>query len=189
MAVQSPNPIEVYQGAVELILPAVAGIGENHFGLDTPCSEWTVQALINHNLAVQAMTHGVLLKSGAGTPPDLTAALPEGAEAPFRAVTAQVLAALQAVDLEEMVESPFGPIAAGRFIMFPIADLVIHKWDLAKATGQNTDIDSSLAEICLQTLTPAVAGGRENGAFGLEVTVPSAASIQDRLLALTGRQP
>ena len=189
MAVQSPNPIEVYQGAVGLILPAVAAINENHLRLDTPCSEWTVQALINHNLAVQAMTHGVLLKSGAGTPPDLTAALPEGAEAPFRAVTAQVLAALQAVDLEEMVESPFGPIEAGRFIMFPIADLVIHKWDLAKATGQNTDIDSGLAEICLQTLTPAVAGGRENGAFGLEVVVPSTASIQDRLLALTGRQP
>ena len=30
--------------------------------------------------------------------------------------------------------------------MFPIIDIVIHKWDLAKGTGKNTDIDAGLAE-------------------------------------------
>ena len=35
----------------------------------------------------------------------------------------------------------------GQFIMVPILDMIIHTWDLAKATGQNTSLDSGLCEL------------------------------------------
>ena len=77
----------------------------------------------------------------------------------------------------------------GNFIMIPITDMIIHKWDLAKATGQNATIDNALAELGIQVLTLVLAGGREGGAFGPEVIVPASASAQDRLLGLSGRTP
>ncbi len=93
------------------------------------------------------------------------------------------------MDLEEIVDSPFGPMGAGDFVMFPMADLFIHKWDLAKATNQHASLDSQLAEVCMRVVTPAAEAGRASGAFAAAVLVPTDASSQDRLLGLSGRQP
>ena len=73
--------------------------------------------------------------------------------------------------------------------MFPFLDIVIHKWDLAKGTDQDTSIDSSLAEVSYAALSHAIEGARPAGAFGPEVQVPMSAGIQDKLLGLSGRQP
>ena len=73
--------------------------------------------------------------------------------------------------------------------MVPITDMIIHKWDLGKATGQNSTIDNNLAEVGIQVLSHIVEGGRERGAFGPAVTVAASASAQDRLLGLSGRTP
>jgi len=52
-----------------------------------------------------------------------------------------VLATLKELDLEKIVETPFGEMPGGQFIMVPITDMVVHAWDLAKATGQNSTLD------------------------------------------------
>ena len=117
-------------------------------------------------------------------------ALPsEGAEAAFKSITDSTLAALKKANLEDTVETPFGAMPGGNFIMIPITDMIIHKWDLAKATGQSATIDNTLAEIGLMALTPALAGGRDAAFFSAEVSVPGSASAQDRLLGLSGRTP
>ena len=117
-------------------------------------------------------------------------ALPsEGAEAAFKAVTDTTLAAMKAANLEDTVETPFGAMPGSNFIMIPIVDMIIHKWDLGKATGQDTTIDNAFADLGIQVLSPGIARGREGGFFGAEVSVPSSASAQDRLLGLSGRTP
>ena len=117
-------------------------------------------------------------------------ALPsEGAEAAFKSVTDSTLAALKAANLDDVLETPFGAMPAAEFIMIPITDMIIHKWDLAKATGQEAAIDNALAEIGLATLTPGISRGREGGFFGPEVAVAAGASAQDLLLGLSGRTP
>ncbi len=73
--------------------------------------------------------------------------------------------------------------------MVPITDMIVHTWDAAKATGQNTTLNSGLAEAAFNVITLVAAPGRERGAFGPEVTVPATASFQDRMLGLSGRQP
>jgi uncharacterized protein (TIGR03086 family) len=79
------------------------------------------------------------------------------------------------------------PIA--HFIMFPILDIVIHKWDLAKGTGQSTDIDAGLAEATYGALQTGAELGRQFGIFAAEVEIPMSASIQEKLLAVSGRMP
>ena len=44
--------------------------------------------------------------------------------------------------------------------MIPMGDIVIHKWDLSKGTGQNTTMDSGLAEACFNVLQHAFESGR-----------------------------
>ena len=189
---QGPNPIEMYESAVSALAPIMAGVTAAQINSGTPCTEWSVQSLINHALAVQAFANSTI----SGTTGDMAAmgqvdhALPsKGAAAAFKAITDTTLATLKSANLEVTVKTPFGEMPGGNFIMIPITDMIIHKWDLAKATGQNTDIDDALAELGLAALTPAFSGGRDAAFFGTEVTVAAGASAQDRLLGLSGRTP
>ena len=58
---QTPTPIEVYEASVQQMLPIVAGVKTYQLSSPTPCNEWNVQALINHNLRVQASVNTVLI--------------------------------------------------------------------------------------------------------------------------------
>lgn len=193
MAQQGPDPIEVYHGAVQSIVSTIGAINSSQLSASTPCTQWTVQNLIKHNINTQTFLHGVLT----GNPMDpgdmsqVEGPLPqEGGEAALKSITDSVISVAHAMDLSTIVTTPFGEMPARNFIMIPMFDMVIHRWDLASATNQNNVIDSVVAEICLGVLSPeAVAGGRQMGAFGPEVVIPATGSAQDRLLGLTGRQP
>ena len=191
---QTPNPIEVYEASVQQMFPMVAGVKTDQLSSPTPCSEWNVQALINHNLRVQAFVNTVLI----GAPGDISQIFDvvnepiptEGAEAVYTANTDAVLATIKSMSMETVLETAFGPMPAGNYLMIPFGDLVVHKWDLAKATNQNTDIDSGLAEVCLNYLKGLFQGGRLGPEFFAgEVSIPSGASVQDQLLGIAGRQP
>ena len=69
-------------------------------------------------------------------------------------------------------------------------DLVVHGWDLARATGQDETIDPAEVERTWEAVVGSSARTmREYGVTGPEVDVPPDASKQDRLLGLLGRQP
>ena len=188
---QGPNPIEIYEKAWAQLQPILAGsTGKN--SSSTPCTDWNVQSLINHALAVQNFADSTLSKAefDMSTMGAVDHALPsEGAEAAFKAITDSTLATLKSINLEDTVESAFGAMPGGQFIMVPIVDMIIHAWDLAKATGQNTTLDSGLSEIGYNVVANVAPMGRERGAFGPEVVVPDTASFQDRMLGMSGRTP
>ena len=189
---QGPNPIEMYEIAVKALSPIMAGVTAAQLNSGTPCTDWSVQSVINHALAVQAFANDVVSQGKPNMAPmgQVDHALPsEGAAAAFKSITDTTLATLKKANLEDTVETPFGAMPGGNFIIIPITDMVIHKWDLAKGTGQDTTIDSVLAELGLQTLTGALSEKRDAAFFGPEVTVPASASAQDRLLAYSGRTP
>lgn len=190
MVQAGPNPIEVYEGATQMMQPIMAGVSSGQLSSSTPCTEWNVQQLIQHNLKVSQWVNSILTGGGGVNPMDVSGELPsEGAAAAFEAITNGVLTTAKSLDLEQVMETPFGPMTVGQLLIVPSGDIVVHKWDLAKATNQDTSLDSGLAEVCYQALLPVASGGRDQGLFGPEVSVPANASIQDKLLAFTGRQP
>ena len=78
----------------------------------------------------------------------------------------------------------------GMFLMIPFGDVLLHGWDIAKATGQDTRLDPNLVEICYQAFAPQIEGIRAiGGLVGPEVKVPDSGSTQDKLLGIFGRQP
>jgi uncharacterized protein (TIGR03086 family) len=69
-------------------------------------------------------------------------------------------------------------------------ELVIHGWDVARASGRDFEIDEASLTAIQPFLAPfADAPDGTPGLFGPAVRVPDAAPLLDRTLALTGRDP
>ena len=69
-------------------------------------------------------------------------------------------------------------------------DQLVHTWDLATATGQDTRLDPQLVDACIGMFLPGMPErGRAAGIVGPAVAVPADASPQDRLLGAMGRRP
>jgi uncharacterized protein (TIGR03086 family) len=190
MAQQGPNPIEVYEGAVQSMQSIISGVRADQLNASTPCTEWDVQALINHNIKVSQFFNSILTGTGGVNPMEVSGPLPpEGAAAGFEAATSGLLTTVKATDLEKVIEAPFGSMPVGQFILIPFGDMFIHQWDLATATSQSTSLDSGLAEVCYELIGRLLGGGRDTTNFAPAIEVPANASIQDKLLAFSGRQP
>jgi uncharacterized protein (TIGR03086 family) len=78
---------------------------------------------------------------------------------------------------------------AGRIVL---DELVIHGWDLARATQQRFECDDTTLDAVLgfvqQFAEPGQEASRE-GLFGPVVGVPDDAPVLDRILGMTGRDP
>lgn len=70
-----------------------------------------------------------------------------------------------------------------------VGELVVHGWDIARASGQEPVWEDELLTYLHAQVAATAAQGREMGVYGPEVPVPDSASILDRILGLTGRDP
>lgn len=71
-------------------------------------------------------------------------------------------------------------------------ELVLHGWDLARASGQPYDVSQAELEVVQGFVSQYSGPGQENereGLFGPEVPVPDDAPLLDRVLGLSGRDP
>ena len=196
MAQQSPNMIELYEAAVKGFREILRGVKTDQMSNATPCIEWNVQALLNHNIKVEGMAHGVLTGNITVNPMDVAGPLPpEGALEALDKGVAKNLELLKAPGfLDKELDTPFGRMSAAHFMFNPFTDLLIHQWDLAKGTGQSTTLDSGLVGACFADLSPVVDNYRGEvmpgvHVFGPNVPVSDSASAQDKLIGLTGRKP
>jgi uncharacterized protein (TIGR03086 family) len=67
------------------------------------------------------------------------------------------------------------------------ADTLIHTWDLARATGQNEDLDPVAVQQAMEFLTPIDDAIRRPGGFGPKIEPPAGADPQTSLLNFVGR--
>jgi len=70
-----------------------------------------------------------------------------------------------------------------------VGDIVIHTWDLARATGLDETMDPDLVPQMLAGMEPMDEMLRQSGHYGPRVEVPADADVATRLLAFTGRRP
>jgi uncharacterized protein (TIGR03086 family) len=67
--------------------------------------------------------------------------------------------------------------------------MVLHGWDLAKATGQEYRCDDTVAADLLQTVEAQGEMFRQYKGFADVIDVPESASTFHRALGLSGRDP
>ena len=169
----------------------IAGVKAEQFGDPTPCVQWNVQELIVHNVKVSQNFHNILTDGEHVNVFEVSDQLsPEDALAAFEASTGQLLqAAGVRANLEKLVDRRGQQFTGRQLLMGPFSDLLIHKWDLAKATEQDSTLDSAMAEASYGFFLPSIELMRDRGNFDRGRSMPITASSQDKLLALTGREP
>jgi len=68
-------------------------------------------------------------------------------------------------------------------------DVFMHRWDLARATGQDETLDPDKCATMLEGMLPMDEVLRQSGQYGPRVHVPDDADVQTKLLAFIGRTP
>lgn len=175
----------LYSAATDRAISVVEAVRPEQLGSPTPCTEWTVQQLLDHLVGGTEY----LLSATHGRDPEQHA---NATAADYRRGVTDVLDALKLPGaMERACISPLGfewPVSqavAGTFM-----DVLIHTWDRARATGQDERLDPGLVDACTAMFLPDMPErGRAAGIIGPAVEVGDDASPQDRLLAAMGRRP
>jgi len=81
----------------------------------------------------------------------------------------------------------YGPVPGSVYLGHRYIDVLIHGWDVAQSTGQDTTLPAELVEACWAILEPQLDLIVGSGAFGSDHTVPAGADRQAALLAVLGR--
>lgn len=179
------DPLSRFDRAAAVADSVIGGIRPDQMSLPTPCSEWTVRHLLNHVVGGTALFAGWLNGEAVDRDADFLGNDPHSA---FHGQLARLRALFTAPGgLQHMVRTPLGELPGMALMEMRTNELVIHSWDLARATGQPTDLDPELAETCAEAIRKFRAAGRGGGMFAAPQPVADAASAADRLAALAGR--
>ncbi len=175
-----------YRRLADTFAAKIDAVPPDAWSRPTPCSEWDVRALVGHVVGVHGMMLGLIDRQLSTAP-----SVEEDPSAAFAAARADVEAVLDDPELATTeYDGMFGRTDIGttidRFLDF---DLVIHGWDLARATGQDETIDEAEAARVWKDTEALGDNLRTSGVCGPEVPVPDDAPLADRLLGRLGRDP
>ncbi len=162
----------------------------------TPCTEWDVRALLNHVIGTLWLAEALFgdqaprypMAPGSLPPADLAGGDPAAAYA--EAAVAALAAAGAGDALTRLHRTPLGEMPGPGLAGFTTLDILVHGWDLARATGQPADLDGQLAAHVLGFAEQALATPESRAArIGPAVPVATGAPVTQRLVAFLGRQP
>ncbi len=182
---------QLHKRALDATGQVVAGINADQYDLPTPDADWDVRALLNHivagNLWAAELAAGRTIQQvGDRLDGDVV-----GSD-PARAYDRSAAAAAAAFEAPGAMDAPcavsYGPVPGSVYAGDRFVDVLIHGWDLADATGQETTLDPDLVAACTQVVEPEVAALRAAGVVGPALVAAPDASEQTRLLAMLGRR-
>jgi uncharacterized protein (TIGR03086 family) len=186
--------VEVHGRCGRRFAALVAGVRPGQWHDGTPCSAWDVRTLVHHLLSEQRWVppifegltieqvgdrfDGDLLGGDAAAWPRLLAS----AMAEAHAAVAQPGA------LERTVHLSFGDASGREYVTQLTADLAIHAWDLARATGQDAALDRGAVALLLPWTEASADLISGSGMFGPPIDAGPGVPDDVRLLGLLGRK-
>lgn len=181
---------EPLQQAINVCREVMSNVTPEQMENATPCASWNVGQLINHMVDAQSFfvagmegqePQGGDTNWAAG---DWQAQFNQNADASIACFSAEGA-------MQKMVAMPFGEMPGGAVMGLALNDTFTHAWDLAKATGQSTDLAPELAQGILAQARESIQDafrGPEGAPFGAEAECPEGACAADQLAAFLGRQ-
>ncbi|GAB3838504.1 TIGR03086 family metal-binding protein [Micromonospora andamanensis] len=175
--------------ALRTLLP---GVADDQLTDPTPCTGWTVGDLLDHLVGLT-----FAFRTAAEKGPDPA---PNGPGDPSVDRLDPTWRSRLPVQLDELVaawrvptawtgETAVGGVALPAEIMGVVAlnELVVHGWDLARATGQPYDVDDRTLDAVHRLVSQQASSDGTPGLFGPSITQPDDAPLLDRVLGHTGR--
>ncbi|MFE2153908.1 TIGR03086 family metal-binding protein [Streptomyces lavendulae] len=178
-----------------IVARLVAGVPDEGLGGRTPCPAYAVGDLLGHLSGLAVAFRDAARKDLGSTTDTAPGAAAPSLPASWRTELPRVLdelaeawrdpAAWTGMTRAGGVDLP-GDIAG----VVAVDELVIHGWDLARATGQEYAPDEAALRASHGFLLAAAQDeSRGGGIFGAVVPVPDDAPLLDRAVGLSGRDP
>ncbi|GAA2446447.1 TIGR03086 family metal-binding protein [Streptomyces macrosporus] len=175
----------------------VGDIADDQLAAPTPCEGTTVGDLLHHVLGLSIAFRDAARKElGPTTRVDPTSSRPSAALLPtdWRARVPRLLDELVAAWREPGAWE--GTTQAGGVTLpaevagrVALNELVLHGWDLARATGQEYTCDEASLRASIDLLSRTTDEADRAGTFGPVVEVPPDAPLLHRAVGLGGRRP
>ncbi|MEV4702635.1 TIGR03086 family metal-binding protein [Actinoplanes sp. NPDC049316] len=168
-------------------LAVLRAIGPDQLDLPTPCTDLTVRGLLDH-LAEWAP----ILAAAAGSPAAPAASLRLRDEPTELAEALTRLADAWSQPSAWAGTTTMGggdPLPAAMVGGMALGEIVLHGWDLARATGRSPVWDAEVVAFLHREVERTAELGRQVKAYGPEFPVPETAPALDRALGLSGRDP
>jgi uncharacterized protein (TIGR03086 family) len=162
----------------------IEGVPSDAWSNPSPCEQWTARDLVGHLVEVHGRFQQLVGRSPADHPP-----VEEDPAGAWSAVRDQMQADLDdPAKVDEEYDGRFGRTTFGASVDgFVNFDLVVHAWDLARATGQDDSIDPQDVQRVQDQVDAMGEVMRENGVIAAPVDPAPDASAQDRLMNSLGR--
>ncbi|MFE2049068.1 TIGR03086 family metal-binding protein [Streptomyces sp. NPDC059459] len=170
-------------------------VSEGRLDDPTPCPDLAVRHLLGHLTGLATAFRDAARKDLGGTtdtdPGAAVADIGPGWREELGKALAELAEAWRAPDAWTGMTRAGGIDLPGEVAGAVAADeLVIHGWDLARATGQDYRPDPAALQASYGLLAAASEeSDRDTGMFGPVVPVPADAPLLDRAVGLSGRDP
>jgi uncharacterized protein (TIGR03086 family) len=157
----------------------VAHVDASQFNQPTPCGDWDTRVLLNH--LILWTSYSLMDRDFAADP---------GFVADYQAQLDRALAAWSEPAVWERSLDMMGtPTPASDIARLIIAEMVLHGWDLAAATGQRFEVGDQAVAVALKAVEDNAEMFRKYEGFAEPVEVPSSAPLLDQVLGASGRDP
>ena len=156
--------------------------------LSTPCEGWVAADIVEHLVewVPSFLNEGSAIIFRPGPPVDA------GPATSWPSMSDQIQGLL---DDPEQAGRAFDHPMVGRHrldeavVAFVLPDVLVHTWDLARATGLDEALDELEVVRLLERVQPLDQVIHRSGQYGPRVEVSTGADPQTRLIAFLGRQP
>ncbi|WP_327281933.1 MULTISPECIES: TIGR03086 family metal-binding protein [unclassified Streptomyces] len=179
--------------AVELAGRTLAAVRPEQYDAPTPCDDFDVRRLSSHLVAVVRRISVIGRGEDPFSVPSFADEIADGGWAaawePGARDVAQVWADPEI--LGRRLRLPMGVLPGAAAAAVYTHELVVHTWDLARATGQHPEWDPALIERVLAVVRTALPAETRGGRipFAEVVAVDADAAAIERLVAWAGRRP
>ncbi len=179
---------EEHRRIARVFTDRVRGVPAGAWDNTAPCEGWVARDVVRH--LVEWFPE--FLKAGAGIDLPSGPSVDDDPVAAWTVHSAGVQALLDdpATAGKVLTNPHTGDVPLDQAIdRFYTADVFMHTWDLARATGQDETLDPGKCAQLLEGMLPLDGVLRDSGQFGPRVAAPEGADAQTRLLAFIGRTP
>jgi uncharacterized protein (TIGR03086 family) len=165
-----------------------AAVRPDQWDAPAPVEGWAARDVVRHLVE----WFPAFLSGGAGVELPAGPSVDEDPAGAWRHLQHEVQALLDdPASAERVLSNPhIGDIALPQAVsQFFTADVFMHTWDLARATGQDDTLDPERCATMLAGMEPIEELMRQSGQYGPRVEVPEDADAQSRMLGFIGRNP
>jgi uncharacterized protein (TIGR03086 family) len=174
------------------MIEVLAGVTDVQLTSSSPCTDYTVGDLIDH---VDQVSQGATALARRASLPGTGT----GSDAADRDLRWRSSVARHVRELGDAWDDPAAWQGGGNvpgadlsnemWGKITLTELVVHGWDIAKATGQPFDLPDDTLQACLDHVAKFVPNAPVPALWGPPVEVAPDAALLDRIVAIAGRAP